>query len=97
MIALLVASIAVGRGYMEVHAASDADAARWSQILAKRGSTLQAELERERCITEAVEREAANGSCFCYPTSGTSIPTFAWQSPKHLESIPRFVPRPSRR
>ena len=50
----LLAAIADGVGYLEVHARKESDVATWRSILAKRGTTLDAELKRERAIISAV-------------------------------------------
>src|SRR5262249_23491485 len=58
-IAFLLASIAVGRGYLEAHAGVDQQ--RSSQLLAARGATLEAELLREEQVVERV-RDAVGRS-----------------------------------
>lgn len=54
MVAGLLACIASGRGYFEVHAAIGG----WREILEKQGTTLEAELERERVVTASVRHAA---------------------------------------
>jgi hypothetical protein len=54
-IAFLVASIADGKGYLKVHIG--VDDARWGKILAERGTTLEAEREREERIVRMVHAE----------------------------------------
>lgn len=57
-VACLIASIASGRGYFEVHACDESSRERWQQILANKGKTLESELEKERAVKEAVRLEA---------------------------------------
>lgn len=54
-IAFLVASIADGKGYLSVHIGVDEQ--RWRKILAERGTTLEAEREREDRIVRMVHAE----------------------------------------
>ena len=54
MVAALLACIASGRGYFEVHATIGS----WRAILEKQGTTLEAELERERIVTASVRHAA---------------------------------------
>ena len=58
-IAFLIASIADGQGYLEAHTA--ADERRWRQILAERGTTLEAELRIEDEIVQSVAHEIGRG------------------------------------
>jgi hypothetical protein len=51
-VAFLLASIADGQGYLKTHAGSDH--AGWRRVLAERGTTLEAELEREDQVVRAV-------------------------------------------
>ena len=60
-VAMLLASIAAGCGYLEVHARSDAGETEWRKILAREGKSLDDELERERSITKSVRDEASKG------------------------------------
>jgi len=57
-LAFLLASIADGQGYLKIHTSSDEQ--HWRQLLAERGTTLEAELQREdevvRCVRLAVGR-----------------------------------------
>jgi hypothetical protein len=57
----LFAAIAAGVGYFEVHAREEADAVTWRSTLAKRGTTLDAELERERANLAAVRAAVEPG------------------------------------
>lgn len=57
-VACLLASIASGTGYFEVHASDESSADKWRQILGKDGRSLEGELERERVVKEAVRLEA---------------------------------------
>jgi hypothetical protein len=54
-IAFLLASIADGKGYLKLHTSLDEQ--RWRKLLAERGTTLEAELEREDAIVRAVRVE----------------------------------------
>jgi HEAT repeat protein len=60
-VAVLLASIASGNGFFEVHAEINPGPITWREILAREGRDLDKELEREREITTAVRREAAKG------------------------------------
>lgn len=53
-IASLLASIADGRGYLEVHARPELFEAEWTQILGKQGTDLETEQQRELDITQRV-------------------------------------------
>jgi hypothetical protein len=57
---LLLAAIAEGRGYFEVHARSG-DRQFWEDILAKRGTNLAAQLERERETVNRVRKAVQPG------------------------------------
>ena len=57
-VACLLASIASGTGYFEVHASDENSREKWQQILGKDGRSLKGELERERVVKEAVRLEA---------------------------------------
>jgi HEAT repeat protein len=60
-IAHLLASIADGKGGLEVHAKGEFGEPTWRRILAKAGKTLEGELAREAAEVGAVRREAAAG------------------------------------
>lgn len=60
----LFASIADGRGYLEVHARDPQDEAAWRHVFAERGTTLEAELARENQTVAAVRTEVAKGLRF---------------------------------
>ena len=64
-IAFLVASIADGKGYLKVHTSSDEQ--RWRKLLAERGTTLEAELEREDAIVRSVQLEVSRGAQLLVP------------------------------
>ena len=51
-LAFLIASIADGQGYLKIHTSLDEQ--RWRQLLAERGTTLEAELQREDEVVRAV-------------------------------------------
>jgi hypothetical protein len=51
-LAFLLASIADGQGYLKVHTGSDEQ--RWRQLSTERGTTLEAELQREDEVVRAV-------------------------------------------
>jgi hypothetical protein len=51
-IAFLLASIGDGQGYLKAHTGLDEQ--RWRQLLAERGTTLEAELQREDEVVRAV-------------------------------------------
>ena len=54
-VAFLIASIADGQGYLSAHSAGNEQ--RWRQLLAERGTTLEAELRIEDEIVHGVETE----------------------------------------
>ena len=56
-IAYLLASIARGRGYLEVHARPGAGESEWERIFKERGSTLEYERDQEAQIVLAVQLE----------------------------------------
>ncbi|MDY3561389.1 HEAT repeat domain-containing protein [Gemmata sp. JC673] len=60
-IALLLACVATGAGYLEVHAAGPVDEPVWRDILSKQGKTLERELEREAAEVGNVRRAASVG------------------------------------
>jgi HEAT repeat protein len=60
-IAHLLASIAAGRGYLEVHAVSPHGEKSWREILGKRGKSLEEEISREAAVTASVHRAASSG------------------------------------
>ncbi len=60
-IACLLARLANGYGYLEVHAVTEPDAATWREILADYGKTLEEELAREAAETRAVHEAVAAG------------------------------------
>ena len=60
-IAHLLASIAEGVGYLEVHAVDDFGVPTWRKILSDQGKTLEGELAREAAETRAVHRAASAG------------------------------------
>jgi hypothetical protein len=59
-LALLLASIAEGRGYLEVHI-QFRDRAFWERLLAKKGTNVVAQLERERETVKRVRRAVQPG------------------------------------
>jgi hypothetical protein len=58
-IAFLLASIGVGKGYLEVHTGIDEE--RWRRILAERGTTLEVERQREERVVSRVHDELGRG------------------------------------
>ena len=58
-IAFLLASIGDGQGYLKVHTGLDEE--RWRQLLAERGTTLEAELEREDEVVRGVRLAIGRG------------------------------------
>lgn len=54
-LAFLLASIADGKGYLKLHTSMEEQ--RWRKLLAERGTTLEAELEREDAIVRSVHVE----------------------------------------
>jgi HEAT repeat protein len=60
-LAFLLACIAEGRGYLEVHVRRESDRLRWEPLLAKEGRTLAGELEREHRLVGAVREAVAPG------------------------------------
>ncbi|MFZ1324575.1 MAG: HEAT repeat domain-containing protein [Candidatus Contendobacter sp.] len=73
-IAHLLASIADGVGYLEVHAAHERGEANWRKILAESGKTLERELGRERAEIDAVHRAASAGLRHLLPYLNDSEP-----------------------
>jgi hypothetical protein len=57
----LLACIADGVGYLEVHAVGDFGEPTWRKILGEKGKTLEGELEREQAEIASVRRAASNG------------------------------------
>jgi hypothetical protein len=55
-IAGLLACIAAGSGYLDVHRVSASGEERWRKILTKRGKSLEDELQREAAVTNSVRR-----------------------------------------
>jgi hypothetical protein len=58
-IAGLLAAIAAGRGYLEVHAVDDRGEKAWRKILKEKGKSLQEEINREANETRSVRRAVA--------------------------------------
>ena len=58
-VAFLLASIAQGQGYLKAH--TNLDEERWRQALAERGSTLEAELQREDEVVRSVQLALGRG------------------------------------
>ena len=56
-IAGLIACIASGRGYLEVHARPGWGEDQWRSILDKKGKNLEDEIKREAAVTTAVKHE----------------------------------------
>ena len=61
MIACLLASIAGGGGYLEVHAVGDFGERSWRKILEEQGKSLEGELALEAAEIDAVRRAASAG------------------------------------
>ncbi|WP_152049962.1 HEAT repeat domain-containing protein [Tautonia marina] len=60
-VALLLSSIATGRGYLDVHARDAFGEPLWQRILAKEGKSLDAEMEREAREIQSVRSAIAPG------------------------------------
>jgi len=73
-IAHLLASIADGVGYLEVHAVGDFGEPTWRKILGEKGKTLEGELEREAAEINAVRRAASAGLRHLLPYLSDSEP-----------------------
>ncbi len=71
-LAFLLASIADGKGYLKIHTSLDEQ--RWRKLLAERGTTLEAELEREDAIVRSVRGEVGRAAHLLVPylTDGQS-------------------------
>ena len=71
-LAFLLASIADGKGYLKIHTSLDEQ--RWRKLLAERGTTLEAELEREDAIVRSVRNEVGRAAHLLVPylTDGQS-------------------------
>ena len=53
---MLLASIAAGHGYLEVHAVDECGGPTWKKNMSEQGKSLDAEIEREAAETLAVRR-----------------------------------------
>jgi HEAT repeat protein len=73
-IAHLLASIADGVGYLEVHAVGDFGEPTWRKILGEKGKTLEGELSREAAEIAAVRRAASAGLRHLLPYLSDSEP-----------------------
>ncbi|MBK7543013.1 MAG: HEAT repeat domain-containing protein [Candidatus Competibacteraceae bacterium] len=73
-IAHLLACIADGVGYLEVHAVDERGEADWRKILAESGKTLEREMEQERAEIDAVHRAASAGLRHLLPYLNDSEP-----------------------
>ncbi len=60
-VAHLLACIAAGRGYLEVHAVTPFGETAWRKILAERGKSLEEAMCREAAVTASVRRAASPG------------------------------------
>jgi len=58
-LAFLLASVGDGRGYLRAHTSLDEQS--WRAVLAERGTTWEAELEREDEMVRSVQRELGRG------------------------------------
>ncbi len=58
-IAGLIASIASGTGYLEVHSVGDFGEKTWRKLLSEKGKSLESEVKREAAATDSVRRAAA--------------------------------------
>jgi HEAT repeat protein len=70
-VALLLASIATGRGYLDVHARDDYGERVWREILSKQGQTLDEELAREASEIRSVRSAVAPGVPLLIPFLGS--------------------------
>jgi HEAT repeat protein len=73
-IAHLLACIADGVGYLEVHARDDFDEPTWRKIICEKGKTLEGELEREAAEISAVRRATSVGLRHLLPYLSDSEP-----------------------
>lgn len=60
-VAQLLACIADGVGYLEVHAVGDFGEPTWRKMLGEKGKTLEEEMEREHAEITSVRRAASKG------------------------------------
>jgi HEAT repeat protein len=73
-IAYLLASIADGAGYLEVHALGDFGEPTWREILGGEGKTLEGELAREAAEVDSVRRACSAGLAHLAPFLGDGEP-----------------------
>ncbi len=71
-LAFLLASIADGKGYLKLH--TNLDEQRWRKLLAERGTTLEAELEREDAVVRGVHAEVGRAVQLLVPYLTDSQP-----------------------
>ena len=90
-IALLLASIAEGAGYLEVHAAGDFGEQTWKKILGEEGKTLEGELAREAAEINAVHRAASAGLRLLLPYLHDPEPEVRCSVASALGSYPEHV------
>lgn len=75
-IAHLLACIAAGRGYLEVHAVGKFGEPAWREILGKRGKSLEEEMVREAAEVQSVHRGCSAGLLCLVPFLSESEPEF---------------------
>ncbi len=66
-IAHLLACIADGQGYLEVHAVGNVGESTWREILGKKGKSLEDELAREAAVIDSVRRAVSPGLPYLVP------------------------------
>ncbi len=89
-ISSLLAAIAKGNGYLEVHARTQEGASSWKSILKKQGLELNKELEREREITNRVRQSAKQHLPLIAPYISDSNPETRSLVASALANYPEF-------
>ncbi|MBA2226758.1 MAG: HEAT repeat domain-containing protein [Thermogemmata sp.] len=90
-IACLLASIADGAGYLEVHAVDDFGEQTWRKILAQEGKTLEEELKQEAAEVQAVRRAVAAGLRHLLPYLSDSEPETRYSVAVALGNYPEHA------
>ena len=82
-IAHLLACVAAGRGYLEVHAVHPSGEKSWRELFARRGESLEEEMAREAAVTASVRRAASAGLPRSSRSSMMTSPRSEGRSPRH--------------
>jgi HEAT repeat protein len=90
-LACLIASIADGAGYLEVHAVDDFGEPTWRKILAQQGKTLEDELKHEAAEIQAVRQAVAAGLQHLRPYLRDSEPEVRYSVAVALGNYPEHA------